>query len=630
MWTEWQPAELEADVQRMKALGINCCRFFLFMPAFMARPDGPEPLMLERLRFFLDCCEREQLYTFPTFIVGHMSGEDWGVSWCSGPDLITDNKVVVITQKYIQAVVQAVQDYRYLAGWVLTNELPNFVGQHSPDAVTSWVEQMVAAIRAIDPERPICVGDGGWAPEVIGEQTGFELRRLNRYQDYVGLHYYPREMSAWRHTFTTAFRLGMAKEWGRPVVVEEFGTATTLCSEENQARYYRSVFYSALINGAEGVLSWCLNDFDFEEKRPYSHHPFEERFGVVRVDKSLKPAAYEFGKFRVVVDSLIEEGYQRIRRPIGLFIPSYYYYRYPYLFQPEFKRWYDFYLEVFTLLKRANLDVRMIFEPAQDLAAGGAYTHELQLSPEKLPILILPRLKLMTKRMRRQLDQYLAGGGCIYFSFANDSWVLDWDKLAGVTTDCKFGVPDFRTGNSIQFIMKRDFGLWRSGETWEVPLIDTDAECSYCPVINTTGSVLAEDREGMPVLVEQKQGPGKVLFSAYPLEMLGLLSGEQQFEEQLVRLFRSLDLEYTLPEKIKIVGDGLEAGIWSRGESYRVLIFNHSWRPTLGEVFLADTDWKIVNSSLTLTLIGEGSYSFILPGKEVGQIDLVRECKLNQ
>jgi len=261
MWTEWNPEEIISDIQRMKKLGMNCCRPFLFMPAFVPGEGDVAPLMLERLDFFLDRCERQEIGAMPTFIVGHMSGEDWNASWSRGSDFITDEKMKAITRNYLRKVVQAVKTRRSVIAWLLSNELPNYIGNQRPELVTAWVKEMIAIIRAVDPDRPVSVGDGAWSPEITGEPSAFLLRKLNEYQDFVGLHYYPRGLSPWQHSYTTAFRTALAREWKRPVIIEEFGASTTLCSEENQAAYYRNVFYSALINGAQGmILIFRIND----------------------------------------------------------------------------------------------------------------------------------------------------------------------------------------------------------------------------------------------------------------------------------------------------------------------------------------------------------------------------------
>ena len=619
MWTEWNPEELIEDVGRMKQLGMNCCRPFLYMPAFMEREDQVNPIMMERLEFFLNICEENELYSFPTFIVGHMSGEDWDVQWRDGADFITDRRIVDAVKLYISTVVKRTRGFKYVLGWLLSNELPNYIEQQSPDAISQWVREIISTIKAIDPNRPVSIGDGGWCPEVIGEQNGFPLRKLNQYQDFVGLHYYPRGMSPWHHTFTTAFRTRLAREWGKSVIIEEFGTSTTLCSEENQADYYRSVFYSALINGAEGALSWCLNDFDFKDKRPYSHHAYEERFGIVCTDKSLKPAAAEFEKFRQVCSEIIEGGYTKVEHSAGLFIPSNYYYEYPYPFKPEFRQWYDFYLESFSLLKRANLDVKMVVEPAQVLENDGKYSHELNLNPEKVPVLFVPRFKIMTKKMRMQLEEYVLNGGVLYCSFANDSWVLDWHFLAGIEMDCKFGVPDFRDTASLEVRVKQDWGEYNAGDRFSIPLDNSNPEYGYCVVLSASGNVIMEDQFGDPFLIEHKVGKGKVYFTPYPVEMLSLSSLDDRWKTDWAKVYQSIyriayaDVEFSLD------GDGLEMGIWEiPGEDvYKIIILNHSWDENRGILSIKDESLKVDSSLMDCKKVSNNKYQFQLGRKKV-------------
>lgn len=619
MWTEWRPEELTGDVVRMKGLGMNCCRPFLFLPAFLEKDGSVNPVMLDRFKYFLEVCEENELYTFPTFIVGHMSGEDWGMPWCQGSDLIKDRQTIELTKSYIANIVQAGKNFKYVMGWLLSNELPNFIGNQNPADVTAWVKEIITTIRAIDPERPVSVGDGAWSPEVIGEQTGFHLRKLNPIQDFVGLHFYPRGMSPWHHTFTTAFRTQLAKVWGKPVIVEEFGTSTTLCSEENQANYFRTVFFSALINGAQGALSWCLNDFDFINKRPYSHHLFEERFGIVRSDQTLKPAAYEFEKFQKICTELTDNEFERFEINAGLFLPSNFYYKYPYEFPTDVGNPYDFYLECFALLKRANLDVRMMVEPAQELENEGRFSHDLDL--KQLPVLFLPRMKFMTKPTRTALGTYINEGGIVYFSFANDSWVTDWDQLAGVVTDCKFGVPDFRDVTTLNVKVNSDWGEFRKDEQFTLPLLDDQPVYGYCPVKSTTAKVIMTDQFGMPFLVENQIGRGKVYFTPYPIEVLLLKTGDDLIKANVTRIYRSIDRLYQPKPEITVTGDGLESGIWKTADEYRIVIINHTWQEQTGIVRFAQAP-KSLTSSINIIKEQEDTYRLTLPRKEVAYLTI--------
>ncbi|MCK4447888.1 MAG: cellulase family glycosylhydrolase [Candidatus Marinimicrobia bacterium] len=584
MWSEWSPDEIAKDFNKMRELGMNVCRFFIFMPDFLKGPKEIDATMMKRLTQFLEISKESGIYTLPSFIVGHMSGEDWDVQWRKGRNFITDSDMIEAEKFYIKTIVQSIKTFYNIIGWILTNEISNYIKNQSPKQIAFWVNEIISLIKALDPKKPVCIGDGAWAPEILGKQTDFHLRLLNKYQDFVGLHYYPREMNPWRHSFTTAFRLRMAQEWGKPVFIEEFGTSTTLASEENQAHYYRSVFYSSLINKTDGVLSWCLNDFDFNEKRPYSHHPYEERFGILRSDKSIKSSGLEFKRFRKVVDEICSKNYIKVENNAGLIIPSYYYYSYPYLFKPQFDKWYDFYLECFSLLKRSNIDVEMVIEPAIELENNDEVSPEVVLDPKHHPIMFSPRMKLLTKKFWKQVIEYVTSGGTLYYSFSVDSWVLDWDKIAGVKTDCKFGVPDFRRENFLEITVNDNWGHFSRGENFKVPLKNTDPEFSYCKILETTGRIIMIDQYGHPVLSKSSLGKGQIYFASYPFEMLSLASLDDSWKPTLGKIYKSIYEESFQDQDFQINGDGLEMGVWksSDGHFYKVIILNHSWDETSG------------------------------------------------
>jgi len=624
MWTEWRPEEISDDIRRMRSLGMNCCRLFLYLPAFMPLPGRVDDVMLERLHYVLDQFAAAGLGALPTFIVGHMSGEDWDVSWRKGRNFITDPEVMAITRDYILQVVKDCRANPAISGWLLSNELPNYIGNQAADDVESWVRTMITAIRQEDPRRPVSIGDGAWSPEVLGKPSGFWLRKLNTIQNFVGLHYYPRGLSPWRHSFTTAFQLCLAREWQRPVIVEEFGTSTTLCSEKNQAHYYRTVFYSALINGAQGVLSWCLNDFDFTDRRPYSHHTYEERFGIVRADKSLKPAAAEFGRFARTLEKMALEKCSPLQAPAGLLIPSNYYYQYPYQFQPEFQEWYELYLETFCLLKRANLNVRMLFEPAQELGNDGCYSHELQLEPGETPVLFVPRMKVMTKPMRVKLERYVNDGGILYFSFANDSWVLDWHKLAGIEMDCKFGVPDFYPSDFLDVLVKEDWGDFKQGQQFRIPLLNNNPEYGYCRVISGSTRVILETRSGAPFLTERQLGRGKIYFCMFPIEMLALASQADEWKGDLGRIYRSIFNTTVSAAEFVIKGDGLELGVWQAGNRFELLIVNHAWESRNCLLTVNLPRWEIEQADKVYQKTGQNTLEILLECKEICHLTFIQ------
>ena len=624
MWSNWKPQEYEEDIRRMKSLGMNLCRFFLFMPDFMPEEKSIDASMIERLRNFLEICEKHKMYSMPSFFVGHMSGEDWDVSWRNNRDFITNKEMIAAEKYYIKEVVQQTKNYSHIIGWLLSNELPNYIGQKDPYRIANWTEEIINTIKSLDPDRPVSIGDGAWAPEITARQTGFPLSLVNKYQDFVGLHYYPRGGDKWRHSFTTAFRLRMAANWHKPVFVEEVGTSTTLCSEQNQALYYRSVLYSSLINNSFGTLGWCLNDFDFKDKRPYAHHPFEERFGIVKTDKTIKPAGREFKDFSRISSEIYSEEYEKQENNIGLLIPSYFYTDYPYMFEPHFKDWYDFYLETFSLLKRGGMDVECIVEPPVKIESQEKLNPENKdLDPAKYPLLFAPRLKLFTKKYWQKIVDYVKKGGTLYASFANDSWVLDWHELAGIEMDCKFGVPDYRPGAELKIKSNKNWGVFQKDQKIVMELGDQEPELGYCRILHTRGEVLLEDQYNHPVLILNQDGKGRVYFSAYPLEMMSLKKDNQtKLQDSLIEIYSSLYQESFHSNNFQLKAKSIEKGIWKNrtNSDYKVILFNHDWQESTGILSIPD-NYKI-ESDQVQKKDKNGNYQLNLGRKSVLILDV--------
>jgi len=621
MWSQWNLQELEEDIIRMKKIGINLCRFFLFMPDFMPKENYVDSVMIDRLIAFLKICEKHEVYSMPSFFVGHMSGEDWDVSWRNDRNFLTDSEMIKAEKYYITEVVNATKQFNYILGWLLSNELPNYVDQQDPEVVENWTNEIVSKIKELD-NRPVSIGDGAWAPEVVSEYDNwkFQLRKLNKYQDFVGLHYYPRVMNPSHHAYTTAFRLRMAQEWSKPVFVEEFGTSTVLCSEENQAHYYREVFYSALMNNSFGAMGWCFNDFDFEDKRPYSHHAFEDQFGIVRTDKSLKPTANEYTEFSKIANEINSEKYQKIENNAGLLIPSNYYYKYPYQFEPEFDELYNFYLESFGLMKNGFNNLECLFEPAIELNNENDIQPIHKLDPEKLLLLFAPRLKNFIKKYWLSVVEYIKNGGNLYCSFANDSWVVDWHKLVGIKMDCKFGVPDFRDADQLEITVMKSIGSFQINDTFNIPLNNTCPEKSYCKILSTDAEILMKDQFGDPFLMKKKVEKGSVYFTPYPLEVLALENLDNSWKPNISNIFKAIYNEIFKDNVVELVGNDFEYGIWKSDEDYKLIILNHSWEKNIGSMKIKE-NFKCVDTS-GIRQNKDGGYSIELGRKGVLLIDI--------
>jgi len=275
-------------------------------------------------------------------------------------------------------------------------------------------------------------------------------------------------------------------------------------------------------------------------------------------------------------------------------------------------------------MKRANLDVKMAFEPTQELENNGEYSHKLILSPDVNPVLFIPRMKLMTKPMQTQIDEYIKNGGTVYFSFANDSWVLDWHELAGVETDCKFGVPDFKKTDSLEIIVKENWGGFKCGEKLQIPLNSSGPEFSYCPILKTSSKVIMEDENGSPFLIERLVGKGTVYFCAFPIEMLALSSHNEHWKNALSRIYCTINQTAHRDSVFSVEGIGLEMGVWQNNNLYHLVIFNHDWNEQQVVLTSSFSNWKVEQSTIPYLQKENNKIVFSLNRKNVCHLTVTK------
>jgi hypothetical protein len=88
MWRSYDPAVIRAELRVLREHGLTMTRSFFFWPDFMPEPEVIDEEMTARFADFLDRHAEQDLATAPTFIVGHMSGQNWDPPWRAGRDLL--------------------------------------------------------------------------------------------------------------------------------------------------------------------------------------------------------------------------------------------------------------------------------------------------------------------------------------------------------------------------------------------------------------------------------------------------------------------------------------------------------------------------------------------------------------
>jgi hypothetical protein len=90
MWVTFDEEVVRKELAVLAQHGLNVTRSFFYLPDFMPAPDTLDERCCERYAQFLDLSAEAGLGTIPTFIVGHMSGENWDVDWRGGRDLYVE------------------------------------------------------------------------------------------------------------------------------------------------------------------------------------------------------------------------------------------------------------------------------------------------------------------------------------------------------------------------------------------------------------------------------------------------------------------------------------------------------------------------------------------------------------
>lgn len=238
MWRDYDPKTVREELAVLREHGLTMTRSFFYWPDFHPEPSRIDEELCDRFRDFLDAHTEAGMGTVPTFIVGHMSGENWDPVWRGGRDLYEDVWLVGRQAWFVSQMTRRFKDHPAVTGWLITNEMPGYgrIYQENPpssDVVTAWAQFMCDAVRAAGGTQPVSLGDGAWGIEVTGRDNGFSLRDTAEYVDFVGPHVYRSDTDRPRQHYRAAFECELAAVTGQPVVLEEFGLSTDTVSAAN-------------------------------------------------------------------------------------------------------------------------------------------------------------------------------------------------------------------------------------------------------------------------------------------------------------------------------------------------------------------------------------------------------------
>jgi len=517
MWDERYSAEIvrqELDV--LAAHGCNVTRSFCYWPDFMPAPEQLDPAAVDRYDDFLQAHHERGLTTIPTFIVGHMSGENWDPAWRGDRDLYRDVWLVGQQAWFVEQVARRFASHPAVSGWLLTNEMPIYGGSAPSEEVTAWARLLLQALRAAGADQPASVGDGAWGIEVTGQDNGFALRRLAPLVDFLGPHVYPMSDDAVRHHSTAALACLLSGHFERPVVLEEFGLSSDFASDENAAHYYRQVLHSSLMAGAEGWIAWNNCDFDdLAGQDPYRHHPFELHFGLTDRTGAPKPALGELARFSAMVDELPREALAACARPAqaSIVLPEHFERVLPFASDADRADIRAVALQAYVVGREADLRLSV--------------TRERDGLDDGTRLFLLPSTKLLTAPGMSALRERVAAGATLYLSYFPGStatqrgpWLHGLQEMFGVRHTLRYGLTDPIEDNVVLVRFVRAFGTIAEGEELQFAVGGTADGRSFLPVEADGADVVAVDGHDRPVLLSRRQDAGTAVLCTYPLEYM--------------------------------------------------------------------------------------------------------------
>lgn len=526
MWRSYDEGVVREELLSLRAAGLDITRSFLFWPHAMPEPGELDESVLTRFEQFLDLHSELGMHTIPTFLVGHMSGENWDPAWRGDRDLYTDTWLVAQQSRYLSEVAERFAQHPAIVAWLVSNEMPIYGGPAVRADVTAWAQLMVTAIRAGDPVRPVSIGDGAWGMEVTGKDNGFSVRDLAGLTQFVGPHVYPMGDDIVRQHLRAAFVCELAGVAELPVVLEEFGVSSDFASDEHAAEYYRQVLHTTLLAGATGWIAWNNTDFDnLPQQDPYRHHAFELHFGLTRVDGSAKPQLHEVTAFRQLVDQLELPRCRRWPSQVALLVPAY-------LDAPE--HW--------TFGETERTDIVDALEQShvacREAGLGPAFVREPYPVPSDARLVIVPSVKALTVPTWHELAAQVDRGQTIYVSYGlGDSpvqrgpWWTGLESTFGVRHTLRYGMIEPVLDDSVDVRFLSDFGSIAAGEVLHFAAAGSPGGRSILPVVAVDAEVIAVDQHDRPVLTRHRRGTGQAILATIPVEYFAARSARVNPED---------------------------------------------------------------------------------------------------
>jgi len=536
MWRSYDGEVVREELRVLHDHGLNMTRSFFYWPDFMPEPDRVDEALVDHFGDFLDAHHELGMTSVPTYIVGHMSGENWDPSWRQGRDLYGDVWLVARQAWFVRTMTERFAGHPAVSGWLISNEMPIYGGAGDEETVTAWAQLVLDAVRAGGGTQPMSLGDGAWGREVTGRDNGFSVRRTGELVDFVGPHVYPMGTDVVRQHLRSALMCELAAVAHKPVVLEEFGLSSDFVSPANAGHYYRQVLHTSLLAGATGWVAWNNTDYDdLLHQDPYRHHAFEMHFGITDRHGAPKPPLLELDDFARVLETVDLPRCERTSTSTALVVSSYLERAHPITDGGDAPF-------VLDALEQAHVAAR-----EADLAPG--FVRELDGLPEGYALYLVPSTKQLVAPSWFRLQELAEGGATVWVSWSaggnasqRGPWWSNTESLFGVRNALSYGVNEAIAGDQVALRFVAPLGDIEAGEELRFPVAGTADSLALLPVEVLDAEVVAVDEAGRPAILRKRHGAGQAVLSTYPLEHLAA-SRARVNPESTWRVYRALAQE---------------------------------------------------------------------------------------
>src|SRR6202161_4123291 len=164
MWRSYDSDLIGAELAVLKEHGLTMTRSFFYWPDFMPSPYEIDEKLTAHFADFLDRHVEQGLATIPTFIVGHMSGQNWDPGWRNGRHLYEDVWMVGRQAWFAAEMTRRYAAHPAVAGWLVSHEMPIYGGgggAHIRPSRAGWSQTRCRSTAGLAPTtRPSRPGRG--------------------------------------------------------------------------------------------------------------------------------------------------------------------------------------------------------------------------------------------------------------------------------------------------------------------------------------------------------------------------------------------------------------------------------------------------------------------------------------